>query len=238
MSIRGRESEHLRLVALLIAGIFLFAAPLVSLAGCGSSDSTPAAASSQEAGCHVGQSALPLISKASPWWTEGKGPTLALACLHDPVVGDAMIVGYSSPETQGGHCVNAYNVSGEWSAGEKCAASGINRWNYWCKKAQGCVWGFVHNGDITGVAGMLEATVKEIKVLVRGKPLKHGVMVAQASGKTMRSIGGDKPFGFFGVFIHGCVTPQEVKVEMLGPGGSSLGTAPGYTGPAGCPKRS
>lgn len=232
----GRES--LRPVVLPIAGTFLLAALLVSLAGCGSGDSTPAAAASQEAGCHVGSSALSLFPQAPAWWTEGKGPTLALACLHDPVVGDAVLVGYSSPESAGGHCVNAYNVSGNWSAGEKCAASGVNRWNYWCKKAQGCVWGFVHNGDVTGLAGMLEPTVKEVKVLVRGKRLKHGVMVAQVSGKTMRSIGGEKPFGFFAAFIHGCVQPREVKVELFGAAGSPLGTAPGYTGPAGCPKRS
>lgn len=228
---------HVR-VALPVIGILLLGALLVPLAGCGSGEGTTVAASSGEAGCQVGESALPLVPKAPAWWTEGRGPTLALACLHDPVVGDAMIVGYSSPEQEGGHCVTAYNLSGEWSSGEKCAAAGVPRWNYWCKKAQGCVWGFAHNGDITGLAGMLEATVKKIKVLVRGKPLKHGVMVAQVSGKTMRSIGGEVPFGYFGVFIHGCVQPQEVKVELFGSAGAPLGTAPGYTGPAGCPKRS
>jgi hypothetical protein len=226
-----------RLIVLPVVGMFLLAALLVPLAGCGSSESTPAA-TSKETGCHVGASALPLIPKAPAWWTEGRGPTLALACLHDPVVGDAMIVGYSSPESGGGHCVTAYNLSKKWSPGEKCAAAGVPRWNYWCKKAQGCVWGFAHNGDITGLAGMLEGTVKKVKVLVRGKPLKHGVMVARVSGNTMRSIGGEVPFGFFAVYIHGCVQPQEVKVELFGPAGAPLGTAPGYTGPAGCPKRS
>lgn len=228
----------MRPIILPLVGIFLLAALLVPLAGCGSSGGTPAAATSEKAGCHVGASALPLVPKAPAWWTEGRGPTLALACLHDPVVGDAMIVGYSSPETQGGHCAIAYNLSGEWSPGEKCAAHGVNDWSYWCKKAQGCVWGFTHNGDVTGLAGMLEPTVKKIKVLVKGKPLAHGVMVARVSGTTMRSIGGEKPFGFFGAFIHGCVEPQEVKVELFGSAGTPLGTAPGYTGPAGCPKRS
>jgi hypothetical protein len=228
----------LRPVALLIVGIFSPAALLVSLAGCGSSESTTVAATSKEGGCHVGASALPLVPNAPAWWTEGRGPTLALACLHDPVVGDAVIVGYSSPEAAGGHCANAYNLSGEWSAGEKCAAAGVPRWNYWCKQAQGCVWEFAHNGDMTGFAGMLEGSVKKIEVLVRGKPLKHGILAAQVSGKTMRSIGGEVPFGFFGVFIHGCVEPQEVKVELFGSAGVPLGTAPGYTGPASCPKRS
>lgn len=222
----------------MIGGIFLLAALLAPLAGCGSSEGTTVAATSEESGCHVGASVLPLIPKAPAWWTEGRGPTLALSCLHDPVVGDAVLVGYSSPEQQGGHCVTAYNLSGEWSPGEKCAAHGVNDWSYWCKEAQGCVWGFAHNGDVTGLAGMLEPTVKKVKVLVRGKPLKHGVLVAQVSGKTMRSIGGEKPFGFFGVFIHGCLQPQEVKVELIGSAESSLGTATEYTGTAGCPKRS
>lgn len=230
--------RHRRQPVLLLVGALLLAALLVLLSGCGSSESTPAAATSKEAGCRVGASVLPLVPKAPAWWTEGRGPTLALACLHDPVVGNAVLVGYSSPEAEGGHCVTAYNLSGEWSPGEKCAASGVNRWNYWCKKAQGCVWGFVHNGDVTGLAGMLEPTVSRVKVLVKGKPLKHGVMVAQVSGKTMRSIGGEKPFGFFAAYIHGCVQPREVKVELFGPAGSPLGTATGYTGPAGCPKRS
>lgn len=72
-----------------------------------------------------------------------------------------------------------------WSPGEKCAAHGVSDWSYWCKEAQGCVWGFAHNGDV---------------------------------------------IGFFGVFIHGCVQPQEVKVKLFGSVGAPLGTAPGYTG--------
>lgn len=242
MSVRELRRKRLQPVALLIVGIFLLAALFVPLAGCGSSESTTVAATSKEGGCHVGESALPLVPKAPAWWTEGPGPTLALACLHDPVVGDAMIVGYSSPESTGGHCAIAYNLGGEWSPGEKCAAPEIP-WNWWCKeagggKAQGCVWGFVHNGDVTGVMGMLTAKVKEINVLVRGKPLKRGLMFAHVHGRLSRLTGAEEPFGVFAAFIHGCVQPREVKVEMLGSAGSRIGNALAYTGPASCPKRS
>jgi hypothetical protein len=231
-----------RPVLLSVVGVVFLSALLVPLAGCGGSEGTPTAATSKEAGCQVGASALPLIPKAPAWWTEGPGPTLALACLDEPDVGEAVILGYSSPESTGGHCINAYNLSGEWSAGEKCAAPGVE-WNWWCKgaqgkKAQGCVWGFVHNGDVTGVAGMLTAKVKEVHVLVRGKPLKRGVMVAHVHGRTSRLTGAEEPFGFFAAYIHGCVRPREVKVEMLGPAGSRIGTALGYSAPASCPKRS
>ena len=223
-------------------GIFLLGALLLSLGGCGNGESTTTAASSKEGGCRVGESALPLLPKAPAWWTEGPGPTLALACLNDPDIGKAMIVGYSSPESTGGHCVTAYNLTFGWSPGEKCAAPGVE-WNWWCKgargkKAQGCVWGFTHNGRFTGLAGMLTAKVKAVRVLVKGKTLKRGVMVAHVHGRTSRLTGAEEPFGYFAAFIGRCVTPREVKVEMLGPGGSRIGNALGYTGPAGCPKRS
>jgi hypothetical protein len=217
-----------------VAGIALLAALLC--AGCGSGERDSATATSKKAGCRAGTSILPLVPKPSGWWTEGEGPTLALACLHDPVLGDAALVGYSSPEPGGGHCVSAYNLTLRWTVGEKCAAPGYE-WSYWCK-AQGCVWTMGHNGNVTGLAGMLEASVKEIRILVRGKPLRHGVMVAQVRGRTIRSIGGQKPFGFFGAFLHGCVQPTEVKVQLMGAAGSLIGVAPMYPPKESCPKPS
>jgi hypothetical protein len=233
MTYQGEEKRWPRsgplLVGLALVGLLLFA-------GCESGGEGPATASSQQAGCQVGKSVLPLIPQAPAWWKEGIGPTLALACLHDPAVGDAVIVGFSSPETTGGRCVNAYNLSLAWSPGEKCAAPGVE-WSHWCK-AQGCVWAVAHTEDVTGLMGMLEAPVKNVKIMVRGKPLKHGVMVAHVQGKTVREIGGQRPFGFFAAFIHGCVQPGEVKVKLVGAGGSELGSAPVYPKTESCPKPS
>jgi hypothetical protein len=226
----ARRRFNLAVACLALLAILLFA-------GCGSSGDDSATATSQkEAGCQVGKSVLPLIPQAPDWWKEGLGPTLALACLHDSVVGDAILVGYSSPESTGGRCVNAYNLTLAWSPGEKCAAPGVE-WSHWCK-APGCVWAMAHDGDVTGLAGMLEPTVKKIKILVRGKPLKRGVMVAQVRGKTVREIGSQSPFGFFAAFIHGCVQPKEVKVELMGVEGSRLGYAPVYPSHENCPRPS
>lgn len=225
----ARRRFNLTVACIALLGLLLFA-------GCGSSGSDSATTTSQKAGCQVGKSVLPLIPQAPAWWKEGLGPTLALACLHDPVVGDGVIVGYASPEPGGGHCLNAYNLTFRWSPGEKCAAPGVE-WSHWCK-AQGCVWGFAHTGDITGMMGMLEAPVKKVKIMVRGKPLKRGVMVTQVRGRTVRLIGGQKPFGFFAAFIHGCVQPHEVKVKLVGAAGTQLGYAPVYPKFESCPKPS
>lgn len=215
-------------------------ATLVCLAvGCGGGGDGGGSSSADaaQASCRVGKSALPLIPEVPPWWTEGPGPTLALACLHDPVVGKAAIVGYSSLAGTGAHCVNAYDLTGRWSAGEQCAGPGV-RWNASCKGAQGCVTQLVHEGGSTSLAGVLTAKVKKIAILVRGKPLKRGVMVAHVHGRTSRLTGAEEPFGYFAAFVNECLLPREVKVELLGPAGSRLGTAPGYTGTAFCPKRS
>jgi hypothetical protein len=219
----------LSVIGIVLSGALLFV-------GCGRSEGSRASLKSEETGCQVGKSVLPLIPTAPAWWKEGTGPTLALACLRDHVVGDAVIVGYSSPESTGGRCVNAYNLTLGFSPGEKCASPGVE-WSHWCK-APGCVWAFAHSGDVTGLTGMLEASVKKVNIQVRGKPLKHGVMVAQVRGKTMRSIGGERPFGFFAAFIHGCVQPRNVKVELMGAAESRLGDAPVYPGPESCPKHS
>jgi|GEM_PF-6389566 len=86
-----------------------------------------------------------------------------------------------------------------------------------------------HQRNVTGLAGMLEPSVKKIKILIKGKPLEHGVMVAQVRGETVRLIGGQKPFGFFAAFIAGCVQPKEVRVELRGKAGARLGNAPVYS---------
>ena len=208
---------------------------LCLLAGCGGSSST-SGGSADSTSCRVGQSALPLVQDVSAWWTEGPGPTLALACLHDRATGDAMIVGYSSPEPRGGHCMNAYNLRLGWSVGEKCAAPGVP-WNYWCHGAQGCVWGFVYYHGVTALSGMLTARVKNVRVLVRGRPLKRGIAIAHVHGKAIHLTGAEEPFGYFAAFIPRCVLPRDVKVELLDAAGSQLGDPVKSSLPLRCPKR-
>lgn len=199
------------------------------LASCGQSDQASTTAS-KETGCHAGESILPLVPGAPDWWKEGPGPTLALACLHDRVAGEAAIVGYSSPETTGGHCMTAYSLRLHQSHGEQCAAPGVP-WNWSCNGAQGCIHGFFHEGGLTELDGPLTAKVKEIRVLVNGRPLRQGVTVAHIRGKTIRLIGAEEPFGFFLVFIRGCLRPDQVKVDFLGADGSPFGRVRSWNGP-------
>jgi hypothetical protein len=199
------------------------------LAGCGQSEQISTTAS-KETGCHAGGSILPLVPEAPDWWKEGPGPTLALACLDDRVAGEAAIVGYSSPGSSGGRCVTAYSVSLHQSHGEQCAAPGAPG-NWSCDGAQGCVIGFFHEGGLTELDGELSARVKGIRVLAKGQPLREGIAVAHVRGKTVRLIGAEEPFGFFLVFIDGCLHPKQVKIELLGADGSPFGKARGWSGP-------
>lgn len=199
------------------------------LAGCGQSEQTSTTAS-KETGCHAGESILPLVPGAPDWWKEGAGPTLALVCLDDRVAGEAAIVGYSSPGVGGGRCVTAYSLSLRQSHGEQCAAPGVPG-NWSCDGAQGCVIGFFHEGGLTELDGALSAKVKGIRVLANGQPLREGVAVAHVRGKTVRLIGAEEPFGFFLVFIDGCLHPKQVKIELLGADESPLGRARGWSAP-------
>jgi hypothetical protein len=194
-------------------------------AGCGQSEQTSTTAS-KEVGCHAGESILPLVPGAPDWWKEGPGPTLALACLDDRVAGEAAIVGYSSPGVSGGRCVTAYSLRLRQSHGEQCIASGAP-----CDGAQGCVIGFFHEGGLTELDGALGAKVKGIRVLANGQPLREGVAVAHVRGETARLIRAEEPFGFFLVFIRGCLRPDQVKIDLVGADGSPFGRARGWHAP-------
>jgi hypothetical protein len=192
--------------------------------GCGGGTDGHSVSSSHPASCRAGESALPLLPQPPGWWTEGKGPTLALACLHDRATGDAMLVGYSSPIPNGANCVAAYNLRLRWTVGEKCESEGFP-WFHRCEGAQGCIWGFAQKGNMTGFMGMLSEKVRDIRILVRGKLLRHGVMVARTGGKTARSLGAEEPFVSYAAFVPECVEPKEVTVEFLGAAGTRFGTA-------------
>jgi len=179
----------------------------------------------------VGQSVLSLIPEAPQWWKEGPGPTLALDCVKDRFHGSAVIVAFASPE--GGSCVTVYNLRARLSHGEVCASEQGEWIEFFCKGRPGCVQGFVHEPGFTQLAGLVESKVKRIKVVVAGKSLKHGVALAQVEGVTAHQIHTDEPFGFFVVFVPGCVVPHQVKVELLDASGSRIGTAREFAGPAG-----
>lgn len=223
------------------------------LAGCGSnspSASTSPTSGSEQPGkaeqeaakrpasCKVGESILGFAPEGPVVWSDGKGPTLALACLHDRATGDAVIVGYPSPEGKNaGYCVTSYREGPNRAPPGQCATPGTP-WNWSCNGAQGCVDGFIHHDGITGLGGPLTQKVVGVRVLVRGKPLKEGVAVARVHGEILQLLDAEGPFGFFVAFIPRCVTPGQVKVELLDASGSRMGVAPGYHGPAFCPKSS
>lgn len=220
-----------RLLALFLAGMMSW-----SIAGCGTDADTGTASPRAATTCEVGRSVLSLIPSAPAWWTDGPGPTLALACLHDRATGDAVFVGYASPESTGGNCVTAYNVRLRWSAGEKCGIPGAS-WIIRCEGAEGCLWGFGQDGEVTGMMGMLSRRVKEVRILVRGKPLKRGVMIARVDRKTARLVGAEEPFVSFAAFVPRCLLPRDVKVELLDAAGRLIETARRWRSPVSCPDR-
>lgn len=192
-------------------------------------------AAKQPTTCKVGQSILGFVPEAPTWWKEGKGPTLALACLHDRVA-KAVIVGYASPEGENaGYCATSYRGGPNQAPTENCGAPSVP-WNWSCQGAQGCVRSFIHQGGMTGLDGPLTQKATGVRILVRGKPLREGVAVARVRGETLKLIDADEPFGFFLAFIPGCVPPDQVKVELLDATGSRIGSAPGWDSPLPCPK--
>lgn|SRR6478752_9979484 len=235
------SNKGMLLLAMLIACL---------LAGCGSgSEATSASGPSSEqpgkarreaakrpATCKVGESILGFAPEGPVVWSEGKGPVLALACLHDRVA-TAVIVGYASPAGENaGACVTSYRGGPSRAPSGLCAGAGLP-WNWSCHGAQGCVDGFIHTGGLTGLGGPLTQKVAGVRVFVRGRPLKEGVAVAHVQGETLQLIDAEEPFGFFLAFIPGCVTPGQVEVELLDATGSRMGLAHGWNSPVSCPKK-
>ncbi len=217
------------------------------LAGCGGGGDASTAgpghpgkarreAAKQPAACEVGQSILGFVPEAPGWWKEGTGPTLALACIHDRVA-TAVMLGYASPiGDNAGVCVTGYREAFNQAPTEHCSAPELP-WTWSCHGAQGCVNDMMYNGGMTGLDGPLTQKVAGVRVLVRGKPLREGVAVAQVRGETLQLIDAEEPFGFFLAFIPGCVLPREVKVELLDKEGSRIGTARARSGVFSCPKK-
>lgn len=219
-----------------LIALALIATLVCLVVGCGGGGDSggSTAADSGQAGCPVGKSVLPLVPEAPDWWKEGPGPTLALACHRDQFHGSAVLVGFASPIE--GSCVTVYNLRARLSHGEICVLEEGGWTDHACEGAPGCVFGFVHEPGFTQLAGLADSDVKKLRVLVDGKPLKRGVVLAQVEGATVRLIHAVEPFDFFAVFVPGCVVPREVKVGLLDASGSRIGTAGEFSGPAGCPR--
>jgi hypothetical protein len=166
-------------------------------------------------------------------WTDGPGPTLTLACLKDSSFGAAAVVGFAAPPG-GLACVAAYDFRPQEASAELCEQA---TWTVQCE-GHGCVQFFYQEAGFTQLGGQLEAKVKKIKVLVDGKPLTKGVTVAHVEGRLARSIHSKEPFAYFIADVPGCVVPHQVKIELLGASGSSLGEADEWDVPVPpCPHR-
>lgn len=211
-----------------LSGVAALAVACVLLAGCGGGGSASSASTAghstrpappSPAACRVGKSALSFISDPPSLWTDGPGPTPALACLKDPSFGGSAIVGFASQG--GGACVASYDFRPQEAGGELCEQS---TWTVQCE-GLGCVQFFYQEHGITEFGGPVEAKAKKIEVLVGGKPLGKEVMVARVEGKLARAIRTKEPFVYLVVHLHGCVNPQEVKIELQGAGGTNLGEA-------------
>ncbi|MGN6275243.1 MAG: hypothetical protein ACTHNP_04835 [Solirubrobacterales bacterium] len=62
--------------------------------------------------------------------------------------------------------------------------------------------------------------------------------MAHVREKTARLVGAEEPFGFFLVFVRGCLRPSQVKIKLLSANGSLFGKARGWSGPVtGCDYR-
>lgn len=220
-----------------IAGLLAIA--IVLFAGCGGGGETGTQASgsaraANPATCRAGRSILPLVPEAPGFWTDGPGPTLALACLDDRF-GSGAIVGFASPD--GPSCVAAYDFQSREESGQLCMEPGVS-WMLQCEGDLGCVHSYFYEGKSTHISGRLDPRVRSIKVLVDGKPVRAGVMVGQIEGKVARSIQAERPIGFFAIYIPGCVSPPEVKIALFGANGSSLGLAhPWVVHVPGCPHK-
>lgn len=214
-----------------LSGIAALAIASALLVGCGGGgEDTHGASSSTQAlhqappanpaDCKVGKSALSFVSEPPSVWTDGPGPTLTLACLKDSSFGAAAVVGFAAPP-EGLACVAAYDFRPQEASAELCEQA---TWTVQCE-GHGCVQFFYQEAGFTQLGGQLEAKVKKIKVLVDGKPLAKGVTVAHVEGRLARSIHSKEPFAYFIADVPGCVVPHQVKIELLGAGGSDLGEA-------------
>jgi hypothetical protein len=211
----------------------LLATAALLLGGCGSGSggdddsAEPKARSSRPprpAACRVGESALPAIPDPPEWWLDKPGGPVALACPGKGASGGAAIVGFGLADQA---CVTAYDFRAREAFDELCEEP-KSSWTIQCEGNLGCTHAFLHEAGLTRIDGPLDERVKRIRVLVAGKPLEQGVVVAQVEEKLGRAIQAAERFAFFAIVIPECVEPRQVRIELFGAGGDRIGTAEGW----------
>lgn len=218
-------------VLTLILAAFLVSAGVV-FAACGGGDGD-ATATAEATTCEVGNPPLLKNHRRVPTFVEEEGldsPPKIVGCLKDPLVGEAEIVGFRNfgPAV----CLTIDAMKYREAHGELCTVYSEPATRR-CQGKAGCITNYLHVHGFTEFSGPVDAKVKELKVTVKGRPVKRGFTIADISGKVAKSVYAPEPFGFFVAFIPGCIKAKDVKVSLFDANGSSMGVAGGWTAPAG-----
>jgi hypothetical protein len=226
---RGRS----RLVNALAAAVALLVLALL-LSSCGSSSDeggSNAAATTAKKGCAVGQAPTLHVTRVPKWVQErGEGTSaVVFGCFKDPNGGQVEMVGFGN--WQNSHCLSVEDVRLGEPHGEICThEKEKDTWR--CKGAPGCVSAYLLiPGEMTEISGPVEPWVKQVKVLVNGKPVNGTVNLSHVSGALGKRIQVEQPAAFYAAFIRGCVKPKQVKVLMYGANGKRIGVARGWDAP-------
>jgi hypothetical protein len=212
-----------------------------ALAACGSgnSQSNTAAGDTSHGGaavsrCAVGQPPALKVRRVPPWVTEKRlsSPPIVLACFHTAFSGSSELVGFRNVGPA--FCVTVDDLRWQEPHGEICTRSWLGAAQQWCRGELGCVEGYAHPHGLTQLSGPLDPRVRAVRMTVSGKPAGGEIDVAHISGALARNIHATKPFKFFVAFLRGCVPSKDVKLVLVGSGGSHLGKVRPWSPPAGC----
>lgn len=202
---------------------------------CGSSGdeggSNAAATTTAQKGCAVGQAPTLRVTRVPKWVQErGEGTAaVVFGCFKDPKGGQVEFVGFGN--WQNSHCLSVEDVRLGEPHGEICThEKEKDTWR--CKGAPGCVSAYLLiPGEMTELSGPVEPWVKQVKVLVNGKPANGTVSLGHVSGALGKRIQVEQPVAFYAAFIRGCVKPKQVKVLLFDGNGKQVGVARGWDAP-------
>ena len=157
-----------------------------------------------------------------------------MSCFGASFHGAAELVGFRNvgPST----CLTVDNLRRQEPHGEICTQSAATPVRQWCRGGRGCITGFVHPPGLTEFSGPVDPRVQGIQVSVKGKPARGDIHLTHVAGPLAHSIDAPKAFGFFVVFLAGCVPSGDVEVSFSGAPGEALGTAKPWHPPLGCGK--
>jgi hypothetical protein len=218
---RNRFGIVLGLIGLaVLAGILLSALLRGSADGSSGTDHV-VFVSSGKGSCRIGQSAA-LHAPRAGGPRSLRSPVLVLACGQSRSQGRVQIVGYA---TTAGICVSIDNLRWRESHGGLCKPEQA-RWSDLCASAPACILGTSKPHGYTEISGILAPQVRGIRV-ESGRTVVSGsdIALAQVSGGLLARLHQAEPFGYFVVFLPGCVPPEKARVELLGGDGAALGTA-------------